>query len=110
MRTLRPLLEDPTHNLFPDQKSELAALARIFDLSTNREPAEVWSDIRTMLVLQPAAKTAEPVDALTIIVVEDDPDVAAGIMETLTEAGHRLVGPFDRAPAAPVTLIGRGSR
>ena len=98
-----PLLTDPAHALFPHQTSELAALARIFDLSTSREPSEVWSDLRTMLVLQTATGTAETVQSLTIMVVEDEPDIAAGIMAVLSDAGHRLVGPFESADAAEVS-------
>ncbi|QYC11896.1 response regulator [Brevundimonas nasdae] len=98
-----PLLQDPSHNLFADQKTELAALARIFDLTTNREPAEVWSDLRTMLVPKQTSEPADAGDARTIMVVEDDPDIAVGIMSALVEAGHRLVGPFESADAAEVS-------
>lgn len=101
--TFDPLLRDPSYNLFADQKAELAALARIFDLATNREPAEVWSDLRTMLVPQTASETTGAVDTLTIMVVEDEPDIAAGIMSALAEAGHCLVGPFESADAAEVS-------
>jgi CheY-like chemotaxis protein len=101
--TFDPLLEDPAHNLYPDQTSELAALARIFDLSTSREPAEVWSDLRTMLVLQPATEAIADIRPLTVMVVEDDPDIAAGIMTALGDAGHCLVGPFESADAAEVS-------
>lgn len=98
-----PLLTDPAHLLFPDQKAELAALARIFDLSTSRDPADVWSDMRTMLIPQPALEIAGVDEALTIMVVEDDPDVAAGVMSALAEVGHCLVGPFESADAAEVS-------
>jgi CheY-like chemotaxis protein len=101
--TFDPLLQDPAHTLYPDQKAELAALARIFDLSTTREPVEVWSELRTMLVLQPPMDIAEPVQVLTIMVVEDDPDIAASLMAALTEAGHCLVGPFESADSAEVS-------
>ncbi len=98
-----PLMREPTHHLFADKKAELAALARIFDLTTNREPADVWLDLRTMLVPQQASETAGAGDTKTIMVVEDDPDVAAGIMSILSEAGHCLVGPFESADAAEVS-------
>ena len=40
------------------------------------------------------------VEALTLLVVEDDPDAAASLTELLTEAGHNVVGPFHSAAAA----------
>lgn len=98
-----PLLRDPTHPLFADQTAELAALARIFDLKTNREPADVWLDLRTILVPRQASEPAVVGRSRTVMVVEDDPDVAAGIMFILAEAGHRLVGPFESADAAEVS-------
>lgn len=97
-----PLIHDPSHSLFPDQKAELAALARIFDLSTNRDPGEVWAEIRTLLA--PTAATRGPVaEPLTFMVVEVDPAVAAGVMDGLASAGHWLVGPFESADAAEVS-------
>ena len=101
--TFDPLLENPAHSLYPHQTSELAALARIFDLSTSREPVQVWSDLRTMLVLQPETDVVANSRALTVMVVEDDADIAAGIMSALGDAGHRIVGPFESADAAEVS-------
>ena len=98
-----PLLQDPAHDLFADRKAELAALARIFDLTTNRGPAEVWSDLRTMLVPRQVPESAGAEDPWTIMVVEKDPTVAIEIMAVLAEAGHRLVGPFESADAAEVS-------
>ena len=37
---------------------------------------------------------------LTLMVGEDDPDMAADLTELLTDAGHRVVGPFPDAGAA----------
>ncbi|MFN7128747.1 MAG: hypothetical protein ACK4OJ_06740 [Brevundimonas sp.] len=36
----------------------------------------------------------------TILLVENDPDVAAALLEALTEAGHGVVGPYRSAGAA----------
>lgn len=102
-RAFDPLLSSPNYTLHMDQKSELASLARIFDLPTNRDPASVWADVRSMLVAKPAAEKAAPTQTLTIMLVEDDPDLAAEVMSALTAAGHRLIGPFESAGAADVS-------
>jgi CheY-like chemotaxis protein len=87
-------------------------MARIFDLDTDRSPAEVWRDLRAVLSRQtvpgdPEADGPSPVSRpLTLMVVEDDPDMAADLTELLTAAGHGVVGPFSDVTAA-VTAAGR---
>lgn len=78
---------------------EIRAMARIYDLEAEGDLAEVWAGLRRLLVRQPTAAAA-PVEALTLLVVEDDPDIAADLMETLAGAGHGVVGPFGTAEAA----------
>lgn len=87
--------------------AELAAMARIFDLDADRPPAAVWRDLRAVLTRQggPVGDADEgptPVSPpLTVMVVEDDPAMAADLIEVLVEAGHRVIGPFsDPATAA----------
>lgn len=92
----------------PDEAAltELAGMARIFDLDAERPPAEVWLDLRAVLTRQTAragvtddgpAPTTPP---LTVMVVEDDPTMASDLTELLIEAGHGVVGPFSAAAAA----------
>lgn len=83
----------------PEAVRELQAMARIYDLDAERPPAEVWNDLRAVLARQ-APETAVPADPLTVLVVEDDPDLAGDLMQALTEAGHGVVGPFAQAEAA----------
>ena len=86
--------------------AELAAMARIFDLDADQPAAEVWRDLRAVLTRQ-----AVPVDEaddgsipntppLTILVVEDDPVMAADLIDLLVEAGHGVVGPFPDSATA----------
>lgn len=89
----------------PEDERELRAMAAIYDLDTDRPAAEVWKDLRAVVTRQqPAveAHVAPPTEArpLTLLVVEDDADAAAGLTELLTEAGHNVVGPFHSAAAA----------
>lgn len=85
--------------------SELRALANIFDLNVDTEPAALWPMLRAVLVRQMPAGT-EPqnigidIGARTVLLVEDDADAAALLTETLDAAGHRVVGPFHSAEAA----------
>lgn len=87
-----------------EAESELKALAKIFDLDAERPAAELWPYVRAVLVRQapPRAEDAPPVeaDAMTVLLVEDDPDAAAALTEALDAAGHRVVGPFHSAEAA----------
>ena len=101
------LLDQPPAGVSAEARSDLAAMARIFDLDTDRSPAEVWRDLRAVLARQaipgdPGAERPPPVPRpLTLMVVEDDPDMAADLTELLTTAGHGVVGPFsDVATAA----------
>jgi CheY-like chemotaxis protein len=88
-----------------DALADLAAMANIFDLDARRPPAAVWGDLRAVLMGQAVAGAAAATDLpdvapLTLMVVEDDPDMAASLTELLTGAGHRVVGPFPDARAA----------
>jgi len=87
--------------------AELAAMARIFDLDADRPAAEVWRDLRAVLMRQAAPAEAadggpiSDIPPLTIMVVEDDPAMASDLVDVLVEAGHGVVGPFpDGASAA----------
>lgn len=94
----------------PDQPgeqalAELTGMARIFDLDADRPPAEVWRDLRAVLVRHgsPAAPhrdPARPQRPLTVMVVEDDPGMASDLTELLIAAGHGVVGPFSEGAAA----------
>lgn len=102
------LLEQPPAGLSPAALAELSAMARIFDLDSDRPAGAVWRDLRAVLTRQ-----ARPFDAaeelpapatrpLTLLVVEDDPVMAADLVDVLVEAGHRVVGPY--SDAAPATV------
>ncbi|TFW11953.1 response regulator [Brevundimonas intermedia] len=88
--------------LSPEDARELNAMAAIYDLDTDRPSTEVWRDLRAVVTRQTPLDAAPPTDAeaLTLLVVEDDPDAAASLTELLTEAGHSVVGPFHSAAAA----------
>ncbi|MFA4940629.1 response regulator [Brevundimonas sp.] len=77
-------------------------MAAIYDLDTDRPSTEVWRDLRAVVTRQTPLDAVPPsgVEALTLLVVEDDPDAAASLTELLTEAGHSVVGPFHSAAAA----------
>lgn len=100
------LLEQPPAGISTGAQTDLAAMARIFDLEADRPPAEVWRDLRAVLARQAApgadeGETPSPVSRpLTLMVVEDDPDMAANLTELLTAAGHGVVGPFSDAATA----------
>lgn len=98
-------MADTGGDLSPEDLRELKAMAAIYDLDTDRSPAEVWRDVRAVVTRQttrPAEDAVLPVSAepLTVMVVEDDAEAAADLTELLTEAGHRVVGPFHNAAAA----------
>ncbi|WP_269220097.1 response regulator [Brevundimonas vesicularis] len=88
--------------LSPEDARELRAMAAIYDLDTDRPSTEVWRDLRAVVTRQAPLDATAPaeVEALTLLVVEDDPDAAASLTELLTEAGHNVVGPFHSAAAA----------
>lgn len=98
-------LLEASAELTPAQSAELAAMAGIFDLDVKRPPRELWSDLREVLLAQTprvqggagAIVVAQP---LTLMVVEDDPEMAQDLTFLLTEAGHDVVGPFHSAEAA----------
>lgn len=100
------LLDQPPSGVSAEAQADLAAMARIFDLDAGRPPAEVWRDLRAVLARQAAPDPEKgdtalpPSRPLTLMVVEDDPDMAAELTELLTAAGHGVVGPFSDAAAA----------
>lgn len=84
---------------------DLVALAAIYDIDTDRPHAAVWRDLRGVLTRQTGLETSSgavvaAVETLTLLVVEDDPEMAQDLTETLIEAGHSVVGPFHDADAA----------
>ena len=89
-------------DLSPEDARELKAMAAIYDLDTDRPSTEVWRDLRAVVTRQAPLDATAPaeIEALTLLVVEDDPDAAASLTELLTEAGHNVVGPFHSAAAA----------
>jgi len=95
--------------LSPEHARELNAMAAIYDLDTDRSSTEVWRDLRAVVtrqVSEPASRPEEEVvvrtevEPLTLLVVEDDAEVAADLTEMLTDAGHSVVGPFHSGAAA----------
>jgi CheY-like chemotaxis protein len=104
-----PLLTDADFALSPRAEQELKGLAGIFDLDPSRPSAEVWVDLRAVLTRHSPIRREQPAPAdegslsLTLMVVEDEPEIAADLTEILTEAGHRVIGPFHSAEAAEVS-------
>lgn len=105
-------LLDLSGSLMPTTEAlgELTAMAGIFDLATDRPASEIWHDLRAVLVRQVPETGDVQTDApfvanppLTLMLVEDDAAMAEDLMEVLTEAGHRVVGPFHNAEAAEVS-------
>ncbi|HRJ63720.1 response regulator [Brevundimonas sp. UBA2416] len=105
------LLDPRPTEISAEARGDLEAMARIFDLDGDRPPAEVWRDLRAVLTRQavPAHQADDgqipTTSPLTIMVVEDDPLMAADLMDVLVEAGHGVVGPFSD-PAAATTAAG----
>ncbi len=93
--------DDPS----PTEVSELSAMAAIFDLDTTRPARELWPEVRAVLTAQ-SPRVADEIavfdseDQLTLLVVEDDPQMAQDLTTLLVEAGHDVVGPFHSAEAA----------
>lgn len=82
---------------------EIRAMARIYDLEeADSDLAEVWATVRTLLLRRPSPRAHGAMSPLTALVVEDDPDLAAQLVDTLVDAGHRVVGPFATAEVAAV--------
>lgn len=102
------LLADPKATLDGEARAQLRGLAAIYDLDTDRQPAAVWRDLRAVLVRQSPGRTIgadeertlPTAPPITVLVVEDDPLIATDLIETLAEAGHGVVGPFQSADAA----------
>jgi len=90
----------------PEDATDLAALAGIFDLDTARPPNALWPDVRAVLTAQSPRVVESPVfsgaESFTLLVVEDDPETAQDLTALLVEAGHDVVGPFHSAEAAEV--------
>ena len=113
----------------PGWDRDLAAFARLFDLEVaGLTPAQIWRRVRTLIVREldgvhplpgelpltpavrakiflPAASRAEAAggrDSRVLLVVEDDPELAAALVELLCEAGHHVIGPAASAEAASV--------
>ncbi|WP_336968053.1 response regulator [Brevundimonas aurantiaca] len=109
-------LSDRGGELSPSHRRELDALAARYGLAIDRPAAQVWRDLRAVIsrtvgraseppVAEPASAPTQapvPLEAgpLTVLVVEDDPEAAAALTELLTEAGHRVIGPFHSAAPA----------
>lgn len=91
----------------PEDATDLAALAGIFDLDAARPPQDLWPDLRAVLTAQ-SPRTAEDAvfsdeaASFTVLVVEDDPEMAQDLTALLVEAGHDVVGPLHSAEAAEV--------
>lgn len=81
---------------------EIRAMARIYDLEADADLVEVWATVRTLLLRRPSPRPAGVFAPLTVLVVEDDPDLAAELIDTLAAAGHSVVGPFATAEVAAV--------
>lgn len=99
------LLAEPPTPPGDEALEELAGMARIFDLDGSRPPMEVWRDLRAVLTRQggpiPGVRSGRQAHrSLTLMVVEDDPGMAADLTELLVEAGHGVVGPFSDAASA----------
>ncbi|CAN5238848.1 hypothetical protein BH09PSE1_BH09PSE1_07080 [soil metagenome] len=105
------LLARPGGELSEKTAGELAALAGVYDIDARRPHREVWRDLRAVLSRQPARKAsgnphrpAPSFEPLTLLLVEDDPETAADLTATLSEAGHSVVGPFHQAEAAEAAV------
>lgn len=91
--------------LAPQALVDLRAMAGIYDLETEGSPAEVWAALRAVLTREApravaATKPAPSFEPLILLLVEDDAVTAADLTATLSEAGHRVIGPFRHAEAA----------
>ena len=100
------LFAAPWTELDAREASELTAMAGIYDLDIDRSHAEIWSDLRDVIVREApradaaTAGTATASEPLTVMVVEDDAETAADLTAALSDAGHSVVGPFHDAGAA----------
>lgn len=99
-------LMDNPEAITAEDATNLVALAGIFDLETGKPPHELWPEVRAVLTAQTPRVAESPVieqtTALTLLVVEDDAEMAQDLTALLVEAGHSVVGPFHSAEAAEV--------
>ena len=91
----------------PEDATDLAALAGIFDLDPQRPPQALWPEVRAVLAAQSPRVVEAPVisddtTSFTVLVVEDEPEMAQDLTALLVDAGHDVVGPFHSAEAAEV--------
>ena len=99
----RLLGQAPGGGMTETATAELKALAGVYDLDIDRADTEVWADLRAVLIRQTVpddGTTPVSTETCTLMLVEDDPDMAADLTALLSEAGHRIVGPFHNAEAA----------
>lgn len=99
------LVEKP-ETITSEDATDLAALAGIFDLDTTKTLQDLWPEVRAVLTAQSPRVAEAPViedaQSLTLLVVEDDPEMAQDLTALLVDAGHSVVGPFHSAEAAEV--------
>lgn len=91
----------------PEDATDLAALAGIFDLDIARPLQDLWPEVRAVLTAQSPRLVEQPTfvgegASFTVLVVEDDPEMAQDLTALLVEAGHDVVGPFHSAEGAEV--------
>ena len=115
-RTYDKLLEPEAPPQPERVRAELATFARVFDIEVgDADAAEIWRQLRPQISLQlgeggerkasggaapkiflPSMRDAGVAlgggqEPLSLLVVEDDPDLGPAMVEALMEAGHRVV-------------------
>lgn len=96
------------------ERGHLYGLANVFDLKSaddTSNPAAVWRDLKAVLLRQRPSSTEQfstaetgvcPGEGKTVLVVEDDPDIAAPLVAGLVDGGHYVIGPATSAEVAMV--------
>ncbi|MCW5759811.1 MAG: response regulator [Phenylobacterium sp.] len=125
-----PLLKPGAAPVDEEDRAALETFARLFDVPTDPDVSDgdLWRQVRPLLAQQfeaeragapPSAPTgkvflpsnqgaaeakglAAPAPPLALLVVEDDPDLSASIVEALTDAGHLVVATASTAAGAAV--------